>query len=483
MLSRMAAAGIPVPPGFVLTTDLFRSLDPDEPVLPPSIVERLEAAVAGLERRTSSRFGDPERPLLLAVRGGAPISMPGMLDTFLNVGIDPAIAEGFAAARRSPWAAWDAYRRYLQAWGMSHGIDRDRFDALMAAAKTRHGVAKKALLAAEQMRELAFDYRALLVAEGVPVDLEPREQLRRAVERVIASWRSDKAKVYRAELQIAEGWGTAVIVEAMVYGNLDQRSGTGVVLTHDPHEPGDRFSLYGDFILQGQGDDVVSGLVETFPSSAHQRGARGDGRSLETDFPEIYAAVEGWCRRLVVGEGLPHQEVEFTFESADPADLYILQSREAIEERPGTVAIFVPGRELDRALIGNGIGVGGGAFSGRVAYDAASIAELRARHPEDPVLLVRPDTVPDDIHLLFQADGLLTAVGGATSHAAVVAARLGKPCVVGCRGLVVREDSGSISIGGHPVPVGGFLSINGSDGSVYAGRHATKMSAARGPVW
>ena len=483
MLARMARAGIPVPPGFILTTDLFRSIDPDDPHLPDVIVDRIRDALHDLERRTGSRLGDPERPLLLAVRGGAPISMPGMLDTFLNVGIDPTLADGFARARRSPWAAWDAYRRYLQAWGMSHGIDRDDFDQLMAAAKARRGVPKKALLAAEDMRDLAFGYRDLLVAHGVPVDLAPFDQLVHAVERVLASWRSDKARVYRGELQIADGWGTAVIVETMVYGNLDDRSGTGVVLTRNPHRTGDRFELYGDFIIQGQGDDVVSGLVETFPVTPDQRPGTVAERSLATEFPDIYTTLERWCRTLVSETDLPHQEVEFTFESPAPEDLFILQAREAIDEHPSEVATFVPTPDLDRALVATGIGVGGGAFSGRVAYDVDTIADLRRRHPDDPVLLVRPDTVPDDIHLLFQADGLLTAVGGATSHAAVVAARLGKPCVVGCRGLVVKEEAGSIVVDGRHVATGEFLSINGSDGSVYAGRHPVTMIPVGEAVW
>jgi len=484
MLTRMARHGIPVPPGFILTTDLYRATDPDDPHLPPVIVERIRERLRELEARTGARFGDARRPLLLSVRGGAPVSMPGMLDTFLNVGVNPDIAEGFARYRSSAWAAWDGYRRFLQAWGMSHGIDRDLFDHLMSSAKAHHGVPKKALLSAGQMRELAFRYRDLLVDHDVHVTDDPFAQLVHAVERVIASWRSAKAQLYRAELQIADGWGTAAIIETMVYGNLHARSGTGVVLTRNPHRHGDDFELYGDFIIQGQGDDVVSGLVETFPITRRQRPAAPPAeRSLETDFPDIYAALERWCRILVDDRDLPHQEVEFTFEGDRPEDLFILQTREAVTEQSRDVAAFVPSPRLDRSLVASGIGVGGGAFSGRVAHDAATIAALRRDHPDDPVLLVRPDTVPDDIHLLFQADGLLTAVGGATSHAAVVAARLGKPCVVGCRSLVVPEGGGSIRVGGHSVAVGDFLSINGSDGSVYTGRHPVTMIPMSEPEW
>lgn len=483
MLTRMARLGLPVPPGFILTTDLYRSIDPGQPRLPEAIAERVRRQLADLERRAGARFGDPSRPLLLSVRGGAPVSMPGMLDTFLNVGITPEIAEGLAAVRGSAWAAWDAYRRFLQFWGMSHGIHRDRFDRLMSEAKHRHGVPKKALLPAERMRELAFRYRDLLLDHGVTITPSPFEQLVRAIELVLGSWRAAKARLYRAEMQVADGWGTAVIIQAMVFGNLDPRSGTGVVMTRDPHHGGDAFELYGDFIIQGQGDDVVSGLVETFPVSARQRPDPPPPRTLETAFPAVYAALERWCRVLVEEQGLPHQEVEFTFESDRPEDLYILQSREAVEEERTEMTTFVPSPQLRRSEVAAGVGVGGGAFSGRVAYDIAGIVGVRRLHPGDPVLLVRPDTVPDDIHLLFQADGLLTAVGGATSHAAVVATRLGKPCVVGCRSLKLREDVGAIEVGGHSVRPGQFLSINGSDGKVYLGKHPVATIPIREPIW
>jgi pyruvate,orthophosphate dikinase len=483
MLARLADFGFPVPPGFILTTGLGRAMRasgtaaPEAP-LPDEIVARVREELARLEGLTGARFGDPANPLLLSVRAGAPISMPGMLDSFLNVGINPQVVEGLGAACGSPWAAWDAYRRFIQFWGMSRGLDRDLFDGLMSAAKHRFSAAKKAQLTAVQMRELAGDYRALLADHDIEVIDEPFAQLLACIRLVIASWDSETARLYRGALSIAEGWGTAVIVQNMVYGNLSERSGTGVLLTQHPQRDSDSFELFGDFVLQGQGDDVVSGLVETFPIAhrQHPDEARDGGVSLERAFPATYGRLEALGRLLVEDRGWTHQEIEFTFEGTRPEHLYILQAREAVTDRPTSVAAFVPGPSLARARVAAGIGVGGGALSARIAQTEQDIDRLRGRFPEDPVLLVRPDTVPDDIHLLLRADALLTSIGGATSHAAVVAKRLGKTCVVGCRRLKVFEAEGRIEIAGNVVACGDWISVSGLDGSVYLGRHEVEWA-------
>ena len=473
MLTKLADHGFPVPHGFIVTAALSRmGTSGLRDAELQSLRHRIREEVSVLENEVGARFGDAERPLLLSVRSGAPISMPGMLDSFLNVGINAQIVEGLAATSGSPWAAWDSYRRFLQFWGMSHGLERDLFDDLMSRAKERFEVPKKALLSARRMRDIAIDYRELLAAEGVTVSDDPFDQLDRCIELVVVSWNSSTARTYRDEMRIADGWGTAVIVQQMVYGNLGVLTGTGVARA-SCSERGETVELAGDFVIKGQGDDVVSGLVETFPVSGAQRaGASTDvDRSLEMDFPEIYAELARLGRELIVDHKLPDQEIEFTFEGADPADLYILQSRESFSGGAEPALTFVPGEQLDESRIASGIGVGGGAGVFRLAQSGDDIKRLREGFPDDRILLVRPDTVPDDIHLLVSADALLTAIGGATSHAAVVAKRLGKTCIVGCRGLRVFESEGRMEIGGLRLTAGDVVSISGADGCVYLGRH------------
>jgi pyruvate,orthophosphate dikinase len=483
MIKRLAQAGLPVPDGFILTTEVFRCraaiLASEE--LRRDFEEQVRRQIMRLEQVTGNRFGDPRRPLLVSVRSGAAISMPGVLDTFLNVGMNVEVAEGFAAASGSPWAAWDAYRRFLQLWGMGHGIDRDRFDGLIREAKHKFGAAKKSLLPADKMRELALLYRALLLDHGVTIVEDPFEQVRTCVDLVLRSWHTEKARIYRSVLQIAEEWGTAVIVQSMVYGNLNARSGTGVALTCDPRKTSDKVNLYGDFVVQGQGDDVVAGLVETFPISESQRlsESKRTSTSLEKDFAGIYRELLRHARLLIDEQGMFHQEIEFTFESEDPADLYVLQTRDTVLSQVTLVPAFVPSEALVEAKVATGIGAGGGALSGRVAHTATDIEELRRRFPEDAIVLVRPDTVPDDIPLLLQADGMVTAVGGATSHAALVAQRLGRTCVVGCRKLQVFEAERRSELAGQGIGTGDLISINGVDGSVYLGKHPVTMVRRR----
>jgi pyruvate, orthophosphate dikinase len=405
-----------------------------------------------------------------------------MLESFLNVGINETIAEGMATMPRHSWAAWDSYRRFLQFWGMSLGLGRHLFDELMSDAKQRHGVPKKALLEPLQMKELAQRYRALLDDHGLRVIDEPFAQLLACIELAHRSWHSEHARLYRRALHIAEEWETAVLVQRMVFGNLDAGAGSGVLLTRHPrHESGSR-EPYGDFVVQGQGDDVVAGLVETHPitESQRRREAPHSPLSLERDFPAIYGELAAMARTLVQDHGMNHQEIEFTFESPRPADLYILQTRDTVLASGSLLPAFEPTPELEDARIAAGIGVGGGALSGRVAHTAHDVAELRRRHPGDDVILLRRDTVPDDIPLMLHVDGLLTSLGGATSHAAVAAKRVGKTCVVGCRLLRVSEREGHSRIGDHEFLTGDRLSIDGMDGSVYLGAHPIAEARVRG---
>jgi pyruvate,orthophosphate dikinase len=474
-IKRLAHDGIPVPDGFILTTEIFRCRDAMRRCeeLENEVKAKIREQVGRLERLSGHRFGDAKNPLLLSVRSGSAISMPGILDTFLNVGITPEVAEGFARRSGSSWAAWDAFRRFVQSWGMAHGIERDPFDGLMRENKQAVGVAKKSDMTPEQMRTLALQYRDFVIERGIQIAEDPYEQLDVTIDLVLASWHSATAKSYRRAVKIAEEWGTAVVVQNMVYGNLNDRSGTGVVLTCDPRRAFGDVRLYGDFIVQGQGDDVVSGLVETFPISERQR--LGESKSaevsLEKDFPRVYEALYEHANSLIRDHGLFHQEIEFTFENDEPSGLFILQTRDAVVSQSTTVPAFVPSEELEQAKVANGIGVAGGALSGRVAHTAADISEIRLRYPEDPILLLRPDTVPDDIPLILQADGMVTAIGGATSHAALVAQRLGRTCVVGCRQLEVDDGRNRSQLGGQTIETGDYISINGSDGSVYLGKH------------
>ena len=479
LVKRLACDGLPVPPGFILTTEVFRCAPAIRawPGLRREVEARIRSRIHRLEAATGLVLGDPQRPLLLSVRSGSAISMPGMLDTLLNVGINEEIAAGFAEHSGSPWGAWDAFRRFLQLWGMGHGLERDDFDALMRDSKTHFGAEKKKNLSSDQMREVAFRYRDLLRERGVAIVDDPWPQVMGCVDLVLDSWHSAKARLYRRELQIAEAWGTAVVLQSMVYGNLNERSGTGVVLTADPRQPSGAIRLQGDFIVQAQGDDVVSGLVETFPVSEEQRLAEGAGAScsLEKDFPGLYEALLRHARTLIHEQGMFHQEIEFTFESDDPADLYILQTRDSVMSQVASIPAFVPSDRLERSWLAAGIGAGGGALSGRVAHNVEDVEMLRRLFPDDNIILLRPDTVPDDLPLLIEADGMVTALGGATSHAAVAAQRLGRTCVVGCRALSVDERERRSVLAGRALETGEFISINGVDGSVYLGQHPSIM--------
>jgi len=483
MLRRLAQIGMRVPEGFVLTTDVFLARDVlrASPQMRRRLEDRVREELTNLERRVGARFGDAERPLLLSVRSGAPLSMPGMLATYLNVGMSPAVTEGVAATQGA-WAAWDAYRRFVQSWGMGHGLDRDRFDRLIADAKRRSGVPRKALLSPDDMGRLAHSYQKIVADADIVVEEDPFAQLLACIDLVQASWDAPGARLYRQELQLADEWGTAVIVQAMVFGNLGPRSGSGVLLTTDPRRACDSLELSGDFTVQSQGDDVVGGLVTTFPITERQRQreARDVDISLEKDFPAIHQALGDVAHSLIKTHGMNHQEIEFTFESDRAEDLYLLQTRDTVVGPRAVVSAFSPSDALDGARVAAGIGVSGGALSGRVAHTAEDIAALRARDPSGAVILLRPDTVPDDIALVLACDGLLTALGGATSHAAVAAKRLGKTCVVGCRLLDVDERHGMSRIGPHALRTGDLVSISGLDGTVYLGAHPVEMVGVRG---
>jgi pyruvate,orthophosphate dikinase len=482
-LKRLCELGLPVPPGFVISTQLFDIQDAlGFQDLARDTRERITGAIERLERTTGLERGNPERPLVLSVRSGSAFSMPGMMDTILNVGLNPPILEAMDDGGEGAWGAWDCYRRYLQNVAMSCGADRDLFDKVMIRFKEQYGVGFKLQFTAAQMREMALEYRAVGERQGVSYVDDPVEQLMQAVFLVLDSWDSQPARFYRRQLGLADGWGTAVIVQRMVFGNMNRESGSGVAFTTNPRSSTTTIGLFGDFTRCSQGEDVVAGLVSPSPISERQRKEYSPGveGSLETEFPEIYAALRRIAFELINEHGYEHQELEFTFSSGSADGLYLLQTRPLRHSRTEAVKVFAHPERLAEHLLGSGIGVSGGAMSGRAAFSEADVALLRRRHPGDRVILLRPDTVPEDIGVVLSVDGLLTARGGFTSHAAVTAKRLGKCCVVNCKALAVDAATSSARIGTTPIRAGDLISIDGHSGRVWAGEH--EIAGARAPV-
>jgi pyruvate,orthophosphate dikinase len=298
------------------------------------------------------------------------------------------------------------------------------------------------------------------------------EQLFLAIHKVFSSWNSKRAKDYRQIMGISDDWGTAVTVQAMVFGNRSRQSGSGVVFSHSPKLPGDTIRLWGDFTIGNQGEDVVSGLVKTLPISEIQKDLeeRESKTSLETKFPEIYRQLVSIVQQLIYDGGWNPQEIEFTFEGPERKDLFILQARDlSLRDQKKMTGFEADDTELEKVYLGQGIGVSGGAMSGRIVFTLEEIDGFRRQDPDANLILVRNDTVPDDILEIDAADGILTAKGGLTSHAAVVAYNLRKTCVVGCENLVCNEQEKTCRLDGVEMKVGDYISINGYKGSVYQG--------------
>ena len=473
-LIRLQGLGLPIPPGFIVTTEVFRChkmIDIYRPA-EQNLKEQIAWHIRKIEALTGKTYGDPQNPLLFSVRSGSSISQPGMMDTFLDVGLTEEIAAGLAAKTGNAWFAWDNYRRFLQCYGMAFGLERDDFDAIMNELKSRAGIGFKREFSGDQMFNMAMAYKDMMLDFGIEILEDPFEQLFMAVKGVFASWESAKAKTYRKIMGISDDWGTAVTIQTMVYGNLSEQSGTGVVFTHNPRWPGEPIRLWGDFTLGNQGEDVVSGLVNTLPISINQQEVemRQTDITLESHFPDIYNALKDWANDLIYEKGWSPQELEFTFESPNTDDLYLLQSRDMSMRERKRVRTFDQLDKSQEHYLGHGIGIGGGAMTGRVVFSLEEIDQWRAQEPTTKLILARSDTVPDDIREIFAADGLLTARGGVTSHASVVAHRLGKTCVVGCGDLICREKQRSCYINNIHIKSGDFISIDGHEGSVYKGK-------------
>jgi pyruvate,orthophosphate dikinase len=476
-LITLAEDSKPIPPAFVITTEVFRCREVifGFSKARQEFMQQVRAALSNIEQQTGRVFGSPEQPLLLSVRSGSAISMPGMMATIHNVGQNTDLVQEYVETHGNEYFAWDNYRRFIQSWAMVYGVEREHFQELMDKAKSRYEVALKREFAPEQMKELALNYQKLGHRRGLGIPDDPWLQLVGAIELVLDSWDNRKSRDYRRIMDMSPSWGTAVIVQAMVFGNRSEGAGSGVCFTAHPYRKVQRVALWGDYAYGDQGEDIVSGLVTSYPISLEQ--AERDGRSrdetLEVKFPQIYQRLLAISRELVYEKRWNAQEIEFTFEGTEAEDLYILQTRDMITiKQKELLNVFVETETLSAAILGKGIGVSGSALSGKAVFTAEDISTLRAREPETPLILIRQDTVPEDITVISQTDGLLTSRGGQTSHASVVAVRLEKICVVGCKQLRVYERY--CEINDQRIEFGDHVSIDGRNGVLLRGSHPTR---------
>jgi pyruvate,orthophosphate dikinase len=480
-LAEMTQLGVPVPAGFTITTDACRAYMRNGQQLPDGLAPEIDEHLNALERKTGKRFGDSSDPLLVSVRSGAAISMPGMMDTILNLGLNDKAVEGLASATDNPRFAYDSYRRLIQMYGeVVEGIDAHRFESALTDLKADRGVQQDVELDANDLRELVGTYKGIYEEEtGSPFPQDAREQLGRAVRAVFESWDTPRAQVYRRAHRIPDDLGTAVNVVQMVFGNKGAGSGTGVAFTRDPSTG--ESGLFGEFLTDAQGEDVVAGIRTPEPIEA-----------MRELLPEAFDQLLQTMQRLEENYR-DMQDIEFTVEDGR---LYLLQTRsakrtaaaalkaavtmreEGLISREEAVARIDPG-QLDQLLhpridpgaelevAARGLNASPGAASGKVVLDA-DLAEERGLAGES-VILVRWETTPDDIHGLIQASGILTAHGGMTSHAAVVARGMGKPCVAGCEGLSIDLEARTVTVGGQQLSEGDMLTIDGGTGEVIVG--------------
>lgn len=483
-LAEMSRIGLPVPPGFTITTEACLAFQ-DQKRLPDGLLDAVWTHLAQLEEKAGRRLGDAGAPLLVSVRSGAPISMPGMMDTVLNLGLNAETAQGLGREAGSLRFALDSYRRFIQMFGnvVMH-MDHGQFEAVLEAVKGEAGVSEDQELSADALQQMIDRYLKLVedrVAKPFPTD--PRQQLRMAIEAVFDSWNNPRAQVYRRINKISDRLGTAVNVQAMAFGNLGDTSGTGVLFTRNPNtgEPG----MYGEFLTNAQGEDVVAGLRTPRPID-----------ELRTVLPETHKQLQDVCA-LLERHYRDMQDIEFTIERER---LYLLQTRtgkrtaraavkiavdlvkdgvlskeDAIRRQdPAQVAQLLyrqidPQAELHE--MAKGLPASPGAAAGEVVFDADE-AERRGQKG-DAVILVRPETTPDDIHGIVAAQGVLTSRGGMTSHAAIVARGMGKPAVTGCEALRINLAEGVFTVGDVTVKAGDVITIDGGTGRVIQGEVET----------
>ncbi len=479
-VAEMTRAGLPVPPGFTITTEACLAYL-EKGTFPEGMMEEVRTHLQRLESTAGRRFGDPKDPLLVSVRSGAAFSMPGMMDTVLNLGLNEMTLEGLAQATGDLRFARDAYRRFVQMYGrIVLGIEGELFDEELEAAKGRQGVKTDAELDPESLEKLAATYRGIIERRtGKPFPEEPWEQLTGAIAAVFSSWNGKRAIAYREYNHIPHTLGTAVNVQAMVFGNMGQDSGTGVAFTRDP-STGER-RLYGEYLLNAQGEDVVAGIRTPQPIA-----------TLESSLPEVYRQFQEIAEKLE-RHYRDVQDMEFTIERGK---LYMLQTRTG--KRTAAAAVKIAVDMVDEGLItreealsrvepeqvdhllhraidpradvkvlAQGLAASPGAATGAAVFDADRAEEMAKKGQRS--ILVRIETNPDDVHGMIAAEGVLTSRGGRTSHAAVVARGMGKPCVAGCDGIRVDLEKRRFVADGVTIKEGDLITIDGTTGRVIQG--------------
>jgi pyruvate,orthophosphate dikinase len=493
-LAEMASIDLPVPPGFTITTELCTEFYKNQKRYPDDLSPQVEEALARIEQAVGRSFGDPKKPLLVSVRSGARVSMPGMMDTVLNLGLNDDTVRGLAETSGDHRFAWDSFRRFIQMFGsVVLGVDHHRFEEVIETVKLDAGVIEDTALSPADWQRVVEEYKELVLDEtGKPFPMDPKDQLWAAIGAVFGSWMNPRANTYRRLHDIPADWGTAVNVQAMVFGNMGPDCATGVCFTRDPSTGENMF--YGEFLVNAQGEDVVAGIRTPQPLS---KGAAKNGEvSMEDALPEAYADL---CRVRETLERHYHdmQDIEFTVQQNK---LYMLQTRTgkrtaaaslriAVEMAQGGLitkqeaVMRVNAQALDqllhptldpkapRTLLSKGLPASPGAASGAVVFSADD-AEMRAAKGE-AVILVRIETSPEDIHGMHAARGILTTRGGMTSHAAVVARGMGRACVAGAGGVSVDYGARTLSAGGKTIRGGETITIDGATGEIFVGQVAT----------
>ncbi|WP_033919650.1 pyruvate, phosphate dikinase [Sphingomonas sp. 37zxx] len=500
-LAEMASIGLPVPPGFTISTAMCTRYYEEGQTFPDSVRKEVANGLRHIEGITGKLFGDAANPLLVSVRSGARVSMPGMMDTVLNLGLNDATVEGLAAISADPRFAWDSYRRFIQMYAdVVLELDHGRFEEALEIAKEDQGFYLDTELSADDLKKLVAEYKALVQELwGKPFPQDVHDQLWGAVGAVFGSWQSERAKVYRRLNDIPGDWGTAVNVQAMVFGNMGDTSATGVAFTRDPSTGANGY--YGEFLINAQGEDVVAGIrTPQYLTKAAREAAGAKPASMEEAMPQVYGEL-AHTFDLLERHYRDMQDIEFTVEQAK---LWMLQTRSGKRTAKAALKIAVDMAEeglitqeeavlrvepsaLDQLLhptldpdaprdvLTKGLPASPGAASGKVVFDADT-AERAAANGED-VILVRVETSPEDIHGMHAAKGILTARGGMTSHAAVVARGMGRPCVSGAGTLSIVAKDKIMRVGAdgswREIREGDILTIDGTTGEVMAGAVAT----------
>ncbi|GLK45227.1 pyruvate, phosphate dikinase [Novosphingobium resinovorum] len=496
-LAEMAGIGLPVPPGFTITTEECVKYLAEGANFSDELRAEVAEALAHIEKSVGKSFGDSTDPLLVSVRSGARVSMPGMMDTVLNLGLNDVTVEGLAATSGDDRFAWDSYRRFIQMYSdVVLGVEHHLFEEALEIAKEDNGYDNDVELTANDWRGLVKQYTAIVERElGKPFPQDPQEQLWGAIQAVFDSWDADRAKVYRRLNDIPGDWGTAVNVQAMVFGNMGDTSATGVAFTRDP-ATGER-AYYGEWLVNAQGEDVVAGIrTPQYLTRAARERAGAKPLSMEEAMPEAYAELAA-VFDLLEKHYRDMQDIEFTVQQNK---LWMLQTRsgkrtakaalkmavDMVEEGlidEATAIKRVDPMALDqllhptldpkapRDILGKGLPASPGAASGAIVLDADT-AEKRAEMGE-AVVLVRVETSPEDIHGMHAAKGILTARGGMTSHAAVVARGMGRPCVSGASGLSIDMKTRTLRIGNRELKEGDLITLDGANGEIMAGEVAT----------